>query len=206
MMKMSWIIVVIVAVTGCSSRSSNPAQTVSQAPRGSVQESQQEDRVAQGEALEARKPSTAHSGNSAGPAVQAEAHEKPSEAVTHEFGSAMARAHPEQAKAMRTAAQKAWEATQASYEVGTTTLERLHYWSKELLLAERALAETNQEDLAAVLRYWKRTKHIYLKVRALFNTGTRGGETEKLATASYYLAEADLWLLEAGGTVPESTD
>lgn len=205
MIKKGWIIFAVIAVTGCSQRSDNPAQTISQ-PRGPVQESLQEDGVNDGATLETRKPPSAEAGNSAARTVQADAHEKSSEPATHEFRSAIARAHPEQAKAMLTAARKTWEATKASYEVGTTTLANLHFWSKQLLLAERALAETKEEDLAAVLSYWKRTKQTYLKIRALFNTGTRGGETDAFAAASYYLAEADLWLLDAGGTVPESTD
>jgi hypothetical protein len=131
---------------------------------------------------------------------------EPPKAATDEFGSRAAMAHPDQAKAMLAAAQRTWEATKASYDVGTSTLESLHRWSKELLLAERAMAETKQQDLAALEAYWKRSKQIYLKVRALYTTGTRGGEVEKFGAASFYLAEAELWLLDAGGTIPDELD
>lgn len=107
---------------------------------------------------------------------------------------------------MLAAANKTFETTKASYDVGTTTLGNLHLWSRQLLLAELALADSKEEDLAALLDYWKRSKQIYLKIRALHNAGTRGGETEKFAAASFYLAEAELWLAAAGGKAPKSSD
>lgn len=123
-----------------------------------------------------------------------------------EFGSPMAKAHPDQARAMLAAAQKAWQANKASYDVGTTTLGNVHLWSRQLLLAERALAKNKDEDLAALTDYWKRSKQTYLKVRALYTAATRGGEAERYAEASYYLAEAELWLVAAGGKIPEHLD
>ena len=134
------------------------------------------------------------------------AREETSKKSSSEFGSAVAKAHPKQARAMLAAAQKTWEATSAGYDVGTETLSHVHFWSKQLLSAERASADTKEEDLAALRDYWKRTKQTYLKVQALYNTGIRGGETEKFAAASYYLAEAELWLLDAGGSVPDNVD
>lgn len=132
------------------------------------------------------------------------------EAVKHpaptEFGSPMAKAHPDQARAMLAAAQKAWVANKASYDVGTATLASVHLWSRQLLLAERALANNKDEDLAALTDYWKRSKQTYLKVRALYTTATRGGEAERFAEAGYYLAEAELWLLAASGKIPENVD
>ena len=44
-----------------------------------------------------------------------EAVEKP---AAGEFGSPMAKAHPDEARAMLAAAQKAWQANKASYDVG----------------------------------------------------------------------------------------
>jgi hypothetical protein len=123
-----------------------------------------------------------------------------------DFGSVVAKAHPQEAKAMLAAAQKTWEANKASYDVGTTTLSNLHHWSRQLMLAERALADDQEKELAALLDYWKRNKQIYLKVRALYNAGSRGGEIERFGEASYYLAEAELLLKAAGGTVPENLD
>lgn len=41
--------------------------------------------------------------------------------------------------------------------------------------------------------------------KALFDSGTKGGEAEKLVRAKFYRAEAELWLVEAGGTVPDET-
>jgi hypothetical protein len=129
-----------------------------------------------------------------------------SEVTSGEFGSAIAKAHPDEAKAMLAAAQKTWEATNASYDVGTQILANVHHWSRQLMLAERALAENTEQDLAALVDYWKRNKQIYLKIRALYYAGSRGGEAENFYAASYYLAEAELLLKAAGGTVPEDLD
>lgn len=128
------------------------------------------------------------------------------EASSGEIDSALAQAHPDRAKAMLTAAKKALLATQATYDVGTNTLANLHLWSRHVVLAERALARNKQEELAALVDYWKRSRQTYLKVRALYNTGTRGGEVERFAAAAYYLAEAELWLEAAGGAVPADVD
>jgi hypothetical protein len=41
------------------------------------------------------------------------------------------------------------------------------------------------------------------KIKTLFDGGIKGGEPDKVAAAKYYRAEAKLWLVEAGGTVPD---
>lgn len=128
------------------------------------------------------------------------------EEAPDEIASALAKAHPERGKAMLAAAKKALEGTSASYEMGTNTLANFHLWSRNVLLAERALATTKEEELAALVDYWKRSKHTYLKVRALYTTGSRGGEYEQFAAAAYYLAEAELWLEAAGGAVPDDVE
>jgi hypothetical protein len=128
------------------------------------------------------------------------------EGTSGEIDSAQAKAHPNRAKAMLAAAKKTLEGTKASYELGETTLANLHLWSRNVLLAQRALAQTKEEELSALVDYWKRSRQTHLKVRALYNTGSRGGEAEQFATATYYLAEAELWLEAAGGTVPEDVD
>ena len=46
-------------------------------------------------------------------------------------------------------------------------------------------------------------KSWYLKIKALYIAGAKGGEAEVLADARYYLAEAEFWLVAAGGTAPE---
>lgn len=72
-----------------------------------------------------------------------------------------------------------------------------------MLEAERALAETKEAEQAAALNHWKRMEQVYRQVKALFDTGTKGGESENVAAAKFYRAEAELWLVAAGGKVPE---
>ncbi|HVX15578.1 MAG TPA: hypothetical protein VHC22_30610 [Pirellulales bacterium] len=123
-----------------------------------------------------------------------------------EYGSAAAKAHPAEAKAVLAAANGYWDARMATQVTGGPNFkdaEELHLWSSRLFAAERVLAETEEGEQAAALGHWKRMEQLYHKVKALFDTGTKGGETEKLAAAKYYRAEAELWLVEAGGRVPE---
>lgn len=189
-MKSTLMLMLAIVIAGCSQGSAGSGQPVAALP---VQAAPASQKQSDAEPAATVAPPTAT-------VETAERNEPP------EFGSAMAKAHPDQARAMLAAAQKGWEATKASYDVGTETLSNLHLRSWQLFFAQRALADTKDQDLAALLEYWKRTKKIYLKVRALNSTGTQGGETEKLAAASYYLAEAELSLLEAGGAIPDNVD
>lgn len=118
-------------------------------------------------------------------------------------GSAAAKAHPAEAKAVLGAAREFWDAKMAIQELGVLTFsDDLYIWSCRLMEAERALAATAEAEQAALLAHWERMEDIYRKIRALFETATKGGEPDKLAAAKYYRAQAELWLVEAGGTVP----
>ena len=180
----------VLSITSCSEPSSRSVATAPKAPTATASQAEKQSVAAPAER----------------PAAGLTASEDALDATASEFGSAVAKAHPEQAEAMLAAAQKTFEATNASYEVGTNTLNNLQDSSRRLMLAQRALADNKEQDLAALLDYWKRSKKIYLKVRALYNAGTRGGETEKFHAASYFLAEAELLLVAAGGTVPEEIE
>lgn len=121
----------------------------------------------------------------------------------------MAKAHPAEAEAVLASANAFWDAKMAEYGSGVDFFpgtEEMHLWSCRIMEAERALADTQEEDQASVLRHWKRMNHAYHQVRALFVTGTKGGEADRLAAAGYYRAEAELWLVGAGGTVPQDRE
>lgn len=189
-MNKRWLFPLALAIAGCAEKNAPPAGTAAKVAVATQRGTGGADRSAK------ERPIVAQAADQrSGPEVAA-----------GEFGSAIARAHPERAKAMLAAATKAVEATKATYDMGTSTLADLHHWSRQLVLAERALAQSKEEDLAALVDYWKRSKQTYLKVRALYNTGSRGGEIERFAAATYYLSEAELWIEAAGGTVPEDTD
>jgi hypothetical protein len=122
------------------------------------------------------------------------------------FGSAEAKAHAAQAQAMLDWAEKTYEATNASYQVGTEVFANVYVWSRRWLEAERALAETKDDDLSALLGHWNRTYRLHLKIKALYREGIKGGEAEKYRASEYYVAEAELWLVAAGGTVPDKSE
>ncbi len=119
------------------------------------------------------------------------------------FGSVAAKAHAERARAMLDTAKKTYEVTREAYREGTEVFANLYVWSVRWLEAERALAETKDDDLAALRAHWERTKDWYAIVKPLFDRNARGGEPAKLHAAEYYVAEAEFWLVAAGGEVPK---
>jgi beta-lactamase regulating signal transducer with metallopeptidase domain len=94
-------------------------------------------------------------------------------------------------------AAKTYEATTASYDVGTSIMADVYVWSRRWLDAERNLARTDAEEIVAMRAHRHRMKNLFLKVNALYTTGSKGGELEKFHATKYYLAEADVWLAEA---------
>ena len=103
-------------------------------------------------------------------------------------------------------AKQTWDVTAAEYDNGTVTLEMVYLWSRRLLEAERIAARNDDDEIAALARHWKRMHVLYLKTKALFEAGVRGGEEQKLRSTSFYLAEAELWLVDAGGKAPSDAD
>lgn len=117
-----------------------------------------------------------------------------------------AAAHPEQAQEMLDQARRAPEALRAKYEVGALRAEEVIGWSRRVLEAERAVAKDEAHELRALNDHWDRTDGMRRKIKALYETGARGGEAETYAAACYYAAEAELWLLDAGGEVPDERE
>lgn len=114
-----------------------------------------------------------------------------------------AAAHPEQAREMLAQARRALEASRAKYEVGALRAEEVIEWSRRVLEAERALAKDEAHDLQALNDHWGRMDQTRRKIKALYETGARGGEAETYAAACYFAAEAELWFLDAGGEMSE---
>lgn len=94
-------------------------------------------------------------------------------------------------------AAKTYVATKAGYDVGTAMMSEVYVWSRRWLDAERAMATSDAEDISAVRAHRERMKQLMLKVRALYITGTKGGEMEKFFATKFYVAEADAWVSEA---------
>jgi beta-lactamase regulating signal transducer with metallopeptidase domain len=116
---------------------------------------------------------------------------------------------PEHEKAVQLlleTAKQAWDVTAAEYDNGTVTLEMVYLWSRRLLEAERIAAKNKDDEIAALARHWKRMHVLYIKTKALFDAGARGGETQKVKSTSFYVAEAELWLANAGSQAPGDSD
>jgi hypothetical protein len=121
-------------------------------------------------------------------------------------GPSVAKKHRKQAQAMLDAAKAAFQTTQADYDAGTAVFPELYAWSRRWLHAELNLAKDRAAEVAVLQDHWKRMKRFYFRVRALNKTGARGGETQKLHAAEFYVAEAEFWLVAAGGAVPKKLD
>jgi beta-lactamase regulating signal transducer with metallopeptidase domain len=120
-------------------------------------------------------------------------------------GGLDAQGHFKAAKAMLEAAAKTYEATAAGYDAGTAPGQDVYVWSRRWLDAERSLAKNNRDQLAALTAHWERMRALYRRVEALYRHGSKGGELEKYFALRFYVAEAELFLADAGGAVPEET-
>jgi beta-lactamase regulating signal transducer with metallopeptidase domain len=115
-------------------------------------------------------------------------------------------AQAEAATAMLEAAKKAYEATAAGYDAGTAPLPDLYVWSRRWLEAERNLAKTLKDQRSALMQHWDRMSVTHRKVAAMYFAGSKGGEVEKYYATKFYLAEAEMWLAQAGGDAPSGDE
>jgi hypothetical protein len=93
-------------------------------------------------------------------------------------------------KSMAASAKKMSDAADLTYDDN-------YVWSQRRLYAERALAKTAAEDIAAVRAHRERMKLMMLTIRFFYLNGAAGGTTEQLLASKYYLAEADVWVAAA---------
>lgn len=98
---------------------------------------------------------------------------------------------PEGDDAMLVAAARGYESTLAAYQAGNATLETVIAWSNRWLAADLEFARSREEQLAAARAHFRRIRDIHQKIAALYRTGSRGGEAPAMATADYYLADAE---------------
>lgn len=107
---------------------------------------------------------------------------------------------------MADAAEGGYTAWRASYSAGTAVAADCYIWSRRWVEAERALAENQEAELAALRRHRDRMQQLFRKVDALHREGVRGGEGTQFFAAKFYLAEAEVWLAsaEGGGDSPQT--
>lgn len=69
-----------------------------------------------------------------------------------------------------------------------------------------ALAKSQQEDLEALRDHRQRMQRLLRITKELNEKGARGGEEQKLRALEYYVAEVDLWIIDAGGEPTKSDE
>lgn len=115
---------------------------------------------------------------------------------------ASAEARLKAAEAVLETAKQTSELTTAEYDEGTVTLTEVYVWSRRWLDAQRALAKNQEEGLNALRDHLKRMQRLLRITKALRDSGARGGEEQKLRAMRYYVAEVELWIIDAGGEPP----
>lgn len=98
----------------------------------------------------------------------------------------------EQARA--TAAASAYSAFEARLQAQTVTAETVYVWSVRQMEAEKKTKGT----LVAAQDHLARMRKIAAQVKTGVAAGTMSAADEK--GAAYYVAEAELWVADAGGT------
>lgn len=106
--------------------------------------------------------------------------------------------------AMLKSARNTYESIPFGGDAGTAGYADLYFWSCRWLQAERLRTKGNEENIPALRAHWERMNAVHQKISALHGANAKGGEADKFHAASYFLAEAELWLLRAGGAVPQA--
>jgi hypothetical protein len=100
-------------------------------------------------------------------------------------------------KAMIEAAQKTYEVVRESYTLGTILPNEVYVWSSYLRSSQVRAARSKDERAKACQEHLDRMQSLHNKVTALQREGARGGEADKFHATQFYVAEAELLLLEA---------
>ena len=109
-----------------------------------------------------------------------------------------------EAQTMKSAALRAFQATNAAYDAGTVPLDQMYVWSKHLLQSTLETAAPNERN-QAYLDHRDRMNQLGAEVSAKHGVGAKGGEADRYAATLYYLAEADFLLSKNNGQ-PTSKD
>jgi hypothetical protein len=100
-------------------------------------------------------------------------------------------------QAMIDAARAAYEARLLLYHSGTIPANELYVWSSYLRSSQVRAVGSRREATKACQEHLDRMKDLHDKVAALANQGARGGEADKFHATQFYVAEAELLLMEA---------
>ena len=106
-------------------------------------------------------------------------------------------------KAMIDAARATYAVTAESYNLGTEVANEVYIWSSYLRSSEVRAAETRQQAARACKEHLDRMLKLHNKVAALQREGARGGEADRFHATQFYVAEAELLLLESQASLSE---
>jgi hypothetical protein len=100
-------------------------------------------------------------------------------------------------KAMIEAARAAYAGILESHSLGrATSNNEVYAWSTRIRSAEVRAANSRQQMTKACLDHLQRMRDLHERVAALGREGAPGGETHRQAATQFYVAEAELLLLE----------
>jgi beta-lactamase regulating signal transducer with metallopeptidase domain len=105
--------------------------------------------------------------------------------------------HAAKQQAMVAEAERTYEATSAHFNVGYGTPDELYVWSNRWRLAATRAANNQQQREIAYQEHLDRMKQLQASVKALYDANAKGGEPAKYFATRFYVAEAELLLLEA---------
>jgi hypothetical protein len=101
-------------------------------------------------------------------------------------------------KAMIDAAKAAYAGILESHSLGrATSNNEVYAWSSHIRSSEVRAASSRQQVTKACQEHLERMRDLQERVVALGREGAPGGEQHKQAAAQFYLAEAEMLLIEA---------
>lgn len=109
-------------------------------------------------------------------------------------------------QAMIDAARGVYDMLVESHDQGTGALlpQERYVWSSHLRSAQAHAADSRQQATKACQEHLQRMQDLRRRVASLGQEGVPGGEAHKQSAAQFYLAEAEVLLLEAKGSEPRS--
>ncbi len=109
-------------------------------------------------------------------------------------------AKPDRAATLRTlveSASSAYRAVAADESAGQASNEEIYGWSLRWRASELKGADDKKSLLQANTDHLERMRKLHARVAAAYNAGVRGGEESKLQASRFYVAEAELMLIDA---------
>jgi hypothetical protein len=88
-------------------------------------------------------------------------------------------------------------ATLTAYEADTIGFDAVTDTARRLLVAELELSDKPAEQIATLERSLELVKYVENRIKALYERGSRGGESEKMHRARYLRLDTEIQLLRA---------